>query len=202
MPHLQVNGATLWYEEHGSGPHCVVFAHGLLWSGEMFAAQVAALKDRYRCVTFDFRGQGRSEVTRGGYDMETLAEDAAQLIEALGCAPCHFVGLSMGGFAGMRLTARRPELIRSLTLLETSADPEPRANVPRYRALGLVGRVLGRAGFRLVAGRVMRITVRPALSGGSGTRGRPRLLARTAAGEPPGRRHPRATWGDRKARGL
>lgn len=157
MPTLRVNGATLWYDEQGTGPETVVFAHGLLWSGRMFDAQTAALADRFRCVTFDFRGQGRSEVTAGGYDMETLADDAAALIDALGCAPCHFVGLSMGGFVGMRLAARRPALIRSLVLMETSADPEPRANVPRYRLLGAVGRVFGRLGFRVVSGKVMRI---------------------------------------------
>ena len=157
MPHIHVNGANLWYEEHGSGPETLVFAHGLLWSGRMFDAQVAALADRFRCVTFDFRGQGRSEVTEGGYDMDTLSDDAAALIEALGCAPCHFVGLSMGGFIGMRLAARRPELIRSLVLMETSADPEPAENVPRYRTLGGIVRLLGKLGMRLVMGRVMRI---------------------------------------------
>ncbi|HEX5725818.1 MAG TPA: alpha/beta fold hydrolase [Longimicrobiaceae bacterium] len=154
MPTLRVNGADLYYEEHGSGPESVVFAHGLLWSGRMFAAQVRALRDRYRCVTFDFRGQGRSEVTRGGYDMDMLSEDAATLIRAIGCAPCHFVGLSMGGFIGMRLAIRHPELLRSLTLLETSADPEPRRNVPRYALLTLVARTVG---LRPVARRVMPI---------------------------------------------
>jgi len=157
MPALRVNGATLWYQEFGAGPESIVFAHGLLWDGRMFSEQVRALSGRYRCITFDFRGQGQSEVTADGYDMDTLADDAAALIQALGAAPCHFVGLSMGGFVGMRLAARRPELIRSLVLMETSADPEPPENVPKYRAMGLVGRVLGRLGFGLVAGRVMRI---------------------------------------------
>lgn len=157
MPYLSVNGASLWYEEHGSGAEAIVFAHGLLWSGRMFDAQVAALRPRYRCIAFDFRGQGRSAVTADGYDMDTLSNDAAALIEALGCAPCHFVGLSMGGFIGMRLAARRPELIRSLTLMETSADPEPAENLPRYRMLGGIARVLGKLGMRLVMPRVMRI---------------------------------------------
>ena len=157
MPTLHANGATLWYEAHGAGPETVVFAHGLLWSGRMFDAQVAGLSGRFRCVTFDFRGQGRSEVTADGYDMDTLSDDAAALIEALGCAPCHFVGLSMGGFIGMRLAARRPELVRSLVLMETSADPEPAENVPRYRMLGGIVRLLGRFGMRLVMPRVMRI---------------------------------------------
>lgn len=155
MPTLRVNGATLHYEDTGGAGEPVVFAHGLLWSGRMFDAQVAALRGRHRCITFDFRGQGQSEVTAGGYDMETLADDAAALIRALGASPCHFVGLSMGGFIGMRLAVRRPELLRSLVLMETSADPEP--NALKYRLLGGVVRVFGRRGFGLVMPRVMRI---------------------------------------------
>jgi 3-oxoadipate enol-lactonase len=155
MPTLRVNGANLHYEERGAGAETVVFAHGLLWSGRMFDAQVAELSGRYRCIAFDFRGQGGSEVTAGGYDMETLADDAAALIEALGAAPCHFVGLSMGGFIGMRLAVHRPELLRSLVLMETSADPEP--NVLKYRLLGGIVRAFGRTGMRMVMPRVMRI---------------------------------------------
>ncbi|HEU4454783.1 MAG TPA: alpha/beta fold hydrolase [Longimicrobium sp.] len=155
MPTLRVNGANLYYEERGAGPETIVFAHGLLWSGRMFDDQVAELSGRYRCITYDFRGQGASEATADGYDMETLADDAAALIEALGAAPCHFVGLSMGGFIGMRLAVHRPELLRSLVLMETSADPEP--NVAKYRALGAVVRIFGRVGMRMVMPRVMRI---------------------------------------------
>ena len=154
MPHLTVNGVDLHYEQHGTGPETIVFAHGLLWSGRMFDAQVAALRDGYRCVTFDFRGQGQSAVTRDGYDMDTLAEDAAALIRTLRLEPCHFVGLSMGGFIGMRLAIRHPELLRSLLLLGTSADPEPPENLPRYRTLNVVARLLG---LRVVAGKVMPI---------------------------------------------
>jgi 3-oxoadipate enol-lactonase len=154
MPKIQVNGAQIYYEDHGSGPETIVFAHGLLWSGRMFDHQVDALKNRYRCITFDFRGQGQSQVTAAGYDMDTLGEDAAALIEALTCAPCHFLGLSMGGFVAMRLAIRRPDLIKSLMLIETSADPEPPENIGRYRLLNFIARWLG---LKLVADRVMAI---------------------------------------------
>jgi 3-oxoadipate enol-lactonase len=154
MPRIAVHGADIHYEERGAGPEAVVFAHGLLWSGRLFDRQVEALAPRYRCITFDFRGHGRSQVTTDGYDMDSLAADAAGLIAALGCAPCHFVGLSMGGFVGMRLAARQPGLVKSLTLLETSADPEPQANRRRYRRMNLIARWLG---LGLVAKPVMRI---------------------------------------------
>ncbi len=154
MPRIQVNGAELYYEQHSTGAETIVFAHGLLWSGRMFDDQVNALQDRYRCVTFDFRGQGQSEVTQGGYDMDTLYADAAALIEALGCAPCHFAGLSMGGFIAMRLGIRRPELVKSLILMETSADPELEENIGKYHLLGFVARWLS---IDLVANPVMKI---------------------------------------------
>lgn len=120
----------------------------------MFDYQVAAFKDQYRCITFDFRGQGQTEVTKSGYDMDTLTDDAIQLIESLNCAPCHFLGLSMGGFVGQRIAIRRPDLLRSLILLETSADPEPGENIFRYRLLNFVARWLG---LKFVADRVMPI---------------------------------------------
>lgn len=155
MPKIRVNGAELYYEDTGGkDKETIVFSHGLLFSCRMFDAQVAALGSDYRCVAYDHRGQGQSSVTKDGYDMETLYEDAAALIHALDCEPCHFVGLSMGGFVGMRLAARRPELIKSLTLVETSADLEPEENIPKYKLLSYIARVFG-AG--IVADRVMPI---------------------------------------------
>jgi pimeloyl-ACP methyl ester carboxylesterase len=154
MPWLSVNGAQLYYEVTGNGEQTIVFAHGLLWSGEMFAAQVAAFSPRYRCVTFDFRGQGRSEVTASGYDMDTLARDAALLIERLVLGRVHFAGLSMGGFVALRLAARRPDLLRSAIVLESSADEEPKETVGRYKLLGNLGWLFG---YEIVAGRVMPI---------------------------------------------
>src|SRR5260370_16751617 len=57
MPIISVNGAALYYEEHGTGPEIIVFAHGLLWSCRMSHAQVALLTARYPCVPFHSRAQ-------------------------------------------------------------------------------------------------------------------------------------------------
>lgn len=150
---MKLNGADLFVLDTGGNGAPIVFAHGLLWSSRMFAPQIAALRGQYRCIAFDFRGQGQSEVTASGYDMDTLADDAAALIEGLRIAPVHFVGLSMGGFVGMRLAARRPELVRSLALLETAPDPEPRSNLPKYLALTWAASLLG---FKALAGQAMK----------------------------------------------
>lgn len=146
MTLLAINGTQLHVDDSGpaASGETILFSHGLLWSGEMFAAQVAALRGRYRCVAYDHRGQGRSaESTMHSIDLDTLTRDAVTLIERLGIGPVHFVGLSMGGFVGMRLAARHPALLRSLSLLETTAGPEPRANVPRYRAMNFVAKNVG-----------------------------------------------------------
>jgi pimeloyl-ACP methyl ester carboxylesterase len=153
MPTLAVDGVALHYEERGAGPP-VVFAHGLLWSGAMFDAQLAALSPRHRCIAYDHRGQGRSASSPGPYDMERLTADAATLIEKLGATPCHFVGLSMGGFVGLRLAARRPELLRTLTLVESAAAGEGLANVVKYRAMSAVTHLFG---YRPIIGVVMGI---------------------------------------------
>ncbi|MBM3907896.1 MAG: alpha/beta fold hydrolase [Gemmatimonadetes bacterium] len=155
MPHFTVNGVSFFFEDTGGPNPAIVFSHGLLMSSRMFAAQIAALKDRYRCVAYDHRGQGRSSDPGGrSHDMDTCYRDAVAVIEGLDARPCHFVGLSMGGFVGMRLAARRPDLLYSLTLLETSAEPEPLENVPRYRKMAFVAQTLGT---RWVVDRVMPI---------------------------------------------
>jgi len=148
MPLVEVNGANVYIEDSGApagrpDAPAVVFGHGLLFSGRMYSAQVDRLKGRYRCVTIDWRGQGKSPAGPGGADMDTLTEDAAAIIESLDAGPVHYVGLSMGGFVGMRLGARRPELLRSLCLLDTSSGPEDPDNVSKYRLLAKVYRVFG-----------------------------------------------------------
>jgi pimeloyl-ACP methyl ester carboxylesterase len=154
MPKTNINGADIYYEEHGQGQETIVFSHGFLMNGRMFDHQVHALKDRFRCITYDHRGQGRSEVTESGYDIDSITEDAHVLIDYLDAAPCHFVGLSMGGFVGMRLAFRHPGLLKSLTLLETSADPEDANKVTKYKLLNLVARWFG---LRIAVGQVMPI---------------------------------------------
>jgi 3-oxoadipate enol-lactonase len=124
LPTIDVNGTTLCYEDTGdTGGPAVVLSHSLFFDRTMFAEQVARFRHDFRVVAYDHRGQGASARSTG-LDMDTLAEDAAALIEALGLAPCHFVGNSMGGFVALRLAARRPELLRSAAVLSSSADEE------------------------------------------------------------------------------
>jgi pimeloyl-ACP methyl ester carboxylesterase len=141
MPHINCNNASLYYIEEGVGEETILFSHGLLMSSEMFRTQIDFFKSHYRCIAYDQRGQGQSEVTEGGYDMDNLYLDAATLIESLQLGKVHFVGLSMGGFIGMRLAARKPHLLKSVTLMDTSADAEP--NKLKYKILNLIFKLAG-----------------------------------------------------------
>ena len=149
---MLVNGADIFVSQGGPDDGIpIVFSHGLLFDHSMFDQQAEALQDRYRVVRYDHRGQGRSARTgENPIAIETLYDDAVALIEKLEIAPCHYVGLSMGGFVAMRVAARRPDLLRSLILLETSPDAED--NAKDYKRLNLVARWLG---VRPLVGRVM-----------------------------------------------
>lgn len=141
MPYLNIRNCNYYYEIHGSGTEVLVLSHGLLWSGKMFYKQVDFLKDKFKIVIYDHRGQGKSEVTESGYDMDNLYEDAIELLNKLNLKNVHFGGLSMGGFVAMRLAARRPDLVKSLLLMETSADAEP--NILKYSFLNTIVKLFG-----------------------------------------------------------
>lgn len=146
MPTLEVNGTTLYYEDTGPGStgQTIAFSHGLLWNTAQFAAQIAALRGRYRCIAWDHRGQGQSASDhREHIGIELVWQDAVRLLEKLDTGPVHFCGLSMGGFVAMRMAARRPDLVRSLILVETSSDGEPLENIGRYRTLSRIVKLLG-----------------------------------------------------------
>jgi pimeloyl-ACP methyl ester carboxylesterase len=154
MTRLSINGAELFVSDSGGTGEPILFIHGLMLASESWRAQVAAFAPTHRVVTFDLRGQGRSEKTKEGLDLDSLAEDAAALIETLDLKRVHVVAFSMGTFIAMRLAARRQDLVRSLTLIGPSADGEERSNLPRYKALIWLVRLFGTAP---VTGPLMKI---------------------------------------------
>jgi 3-oxoadipate enol-lactonase len=126
MAVIKVNGTQINYLDEGPrDAPAIVFSNSMFFDLSMFEEQAKAFSNRYRVVRYDHRGQGGSaKAPRDQLDMDTLAEDTAAMIEALGIKKCCFVGNSMGGFIGLRLAARRPDLIASAVILGSSADAE------------------------------------------------------------------------------
>lgn len=150
---VDVGDLELAVLEAGSGPETVVLSHSYLVDHRQFEAQIEALSNRFRVVAFDHRDHGASDRATASYDLDRLVADAEAVIDATDAAPCHFVGLSTGGFAGMRLALRSPQLLHSLTLMDTSGQAEPLVARTKYRALLAI---LGLAGTRPVLGSAMR----------------------------------------------
>jgi pimeloyl-ACP methyl ester carboxylesterase len=123
---LYVNGVELAWSEWGGGPEgasALVLVHGFTGSSHDFVLEVDALAARRRVVTVDQRGHGRS--TRTGviddYTIDKLVSDLVAFLETVGGGPVDLLGHSMGGRVVLGLALRRPDLVHSLVLMDTSA---------------------------------------------------------------------------------
>lgn len=143
---IRINDADMYYEDTGGSGPVVLFSHALLLDSRLFTPQVEALKENYRCISYEHRGQGRSgDARKFAISMDALCADVVELIAKLQLGKVHFCGLSMGGFVGLRLAARHPELIRSLILCSTSADGESFGRLLKYACLNAISFTLGPA---------------------------------------------------------
>lgn len=125
---VTANGISMNYSLEGnpSGP-VVTMSHSLATDLSMWDPQVPALTARYRVLRYDTRGHGGTEAPAGPYSLEGLAEDARALLEALGIARTHFMGLSMGGMIGQTLALKHPQMLHGLILCDTSSRVPPEA---------------------------------------------------------------------------
>jgi len=116
------DGTVLFHRDWGEGPP-VLFVASWALPGEMWAYQVAHLSDAgYRCISYDRRGHGRSDSAGRGYDMDTLSDDLASVIEVLDLKDVTLVGHSMGcaeiiHYLGRHGTAR----VRKVAMLAPAA---------------------------------------------------------------------------------
>jgi 3-oxoadipate enol-lactonase len=144
MPHVKANGVNLHYELTGpAGAPVIVFSHSIGASLEMWDAQVTAFAGRYRCLRYDTRGHGSSEVIDRPATVDDLADDLAGLLDALDIAKAHIVGLSLGGMMGQAFALRHPQKLDRLVLVSTSA----KMDVQFYRDRETVARREGYGSF-------------------------------------------------------
>ncbi|NBD07926.1 alpha/beta fold hydrolase [Corallococcus silvisoli] len=115
------DGVTLHFEASGEGPP-ILLLHGLGSSGSDWEAVAPRLSAHHRVVVPDARGHGRSDKPAGAYGVALFARDIAALCDGLGLSGVHVVGLSMGGMMGFQLAVDRPDLVRSLTVINSGPD--------------------------------------------------------------------------------
>jgi non-heme chloroperoxidase len=107
MPTFETtDGTTIHYKDLGSGP-AVLLVHAWSLSADMWEYQIDAVtRAGFRVVAPDRRGHGRSEASRGDYDLTTLADDLHQLVERLDLRDLRVVAHSMGTCETVRMLAR------------------------------------------------------------------------------------------------
>ncbi|MGE5512719.1 MAG: alpha/beta fold hydrolase [Bacteroidota bacterium] len=116
MPFLTTDDKVrLHYEETGSGTP-VVFVHEFAGDHRSWEPQVRYLARRYRCITYAARGFPPSEVPQdvAAYSQARARDDIRSVLDHLGIAKAHIVGLSMGGFATLHFGLTYPDRARSL----------------------------------------------------------------------------------------
>jgi len=132
MPHADVNGQRIWFEDSGGAGPAVILAHGFLMDTDMFAHQVSALAPNYRVITWDERGFGQTEFDGEPFTYWDSADDCLGLLDHLGIERAVVGGMSQGGFISLRVALRAPERVRGLILLDTQAGVEDPAVVAGY----------------------------------------------------------------------
>ena len=105
-----INGAQIAYEVAGTG-HPLTLIHAGIADKRMWDAQFATFAESYRVVRYDIRGYGQSTFPAGPY---TMREDLRALLQYLGIARTHLIGISMGGSIAIDFTLDYPEMVSAL----------------------------------------------------------------------------------------
>ncbi len=134
MPFADVNGQHIYFEDSGGDGPAVIFSHGFLMDHEMFAPQVDALSDEFRCITWDERGFGQT-MASGPFTYYDSAADCLALLDHLGIESAVLAGMSQGGFLSLRAALQAPARVKALVLIDTQSGVEDEATLPGYDAM-------------------------------------------------------------------
>ena len=127
MPFVHAtDGTRIHYEVTGkSGATPVLMIQGLGASKNAWNLQRIAMATRFRIISFDNRGAGRSDKPTEPFTLEQMADDALAVLDAAGIETAHVVGASMGGVISQIVAVKYPHRVRSLTLVCTACRNHP-----------------------------------------------------------------------------
>jgi 3-oxoadipate enol-lactonase len=119
VPQIMREAVRSAFSVEGRAP--LILIHGIGASRHSWDGIVDRLRSKYRCITYDLRGQGKSPVPPTPYSLDDLVDDLEALRSELGLAKAHFAGHSLGGMIGPAYARRYPDRVISLGLLSTAA---------------------------------------------------------------------------------
>ncbi|WP_017522479.1 alpha/beta fold hydrolase [Pusillimonas noertemannii] len=124
MPYVEANGIRTFYKCEGTGPALLLIA-GNAMEHTTFNEQLPALSRYFRCIVYDMRGIGRSDIPTDGYTTAEMAKDALALLTALEFEQAHVAGYSLGGAIAQEMALSAPERVLSLSLYSSYERPLP-----------------------------------------------------------------------------
>ena len=136
MPRLDRDGLHIWYEDHGKGP-AVLLTHGYSATSRMWAPQVRGLAERFRLITWDLRGHGRSDSPDdpAAYGEKRCVDDMSAILDACGVERAAIGGLSLGGYLSLAFHLELPVRVRALLLFDTGPGYRNEEGRRRWNAL-------------------------------------------------------------------
>ena len=119
MAYADVNGLSMYYEEHGSAAvteenPALILLHGGLGGADMFAPILPALSAHRRVIAVDLQAHSHTADIDRPLRFETCADDVAELIRHLDLGRADVMGYSLGGSVALRTAIQHPELVRKL----------------------------------------------------------------------------------------
>lgn len=112
---VATDGTTIAWDESGAGKTLLLIM-GLGADHSKWEKHVAHWERNFRCVLVDNRGVGSSGAPVGPYSTARMADDAAEVLRAIGGGPAGVIGISMGGAIAQELAIRHPALVDRMVL--------------------------------------------------------------------------------------
>ena len=133
---VERDGTKIYYEIYGEGPETIVFLPP--WAivhSRVYKAQLPYFSERFRCITYDGRGNGKSDrpADVAAYSSDNYLADALAVMDATGAGKAIVIGLSFGGMLASALAAHHPERVKAAILVGTVSSIGP-ANYPHFGA--------------------------------------------------------------------
>lgn len=143
MPHIELQGQKIFFEDSGGDGPAIVLGHGFLMDHTMFEAQVRVLAPKYRVICHDQRGFGKTETDGKPFSYWDCADDTVRLCDYLGIKQAVFGGMSQGGFVSLRVALRYPERVKALVLISTQAGVDDAPKIAAYEQLLATWQAMG-----------------------------------------------------------
>ncbi len=139
MPHAEVNGQRIYFQDTGGDGLPIVLAHGFLMDRSMFEPQIEAFAGEHRLITWDQRGFGQTEFDSQPFTYWDSADDCLALLDHLQLDRAVIGGMSQGGFVALRAALKAPEQVRALILWERRPGWRTRRTSPCTRGCSTTG---------------------------------------------------------------